>query len=134
MNACARAVAVCLLCPAAAAVGQLVIPPPEHVLGPEDRIARVDSWPRLPEPPPIVPNPVFKTLVERDAEGNVLPLREPIEWAALRNNPLITPGDRARIEPALQERRRIFDRIVIENLDLAEQIDAGLFEKIDLGD
>jgi len=32
----------------------------------------------------------------------------------------------------LRERRRIFDRIVIENLDLAEQIDDGFFEKIDV--
>jgi hypothetical protein len=123
MNA-ARAVVVCLLCPGAAALGQLVIQPPEHAPRPEDRIAVVS---------PVGANLPFKSLVERDAAGKVIPLGEPIEWAALRNNPLITPGDLARIEPELAARRRILDRIVIENLDLAEQIDEGLFEKINLG-
>jgi hypothetical protein len=134
MFACARAVLLGVLVPAAAAVGQLVTQPPEHVLGPEDRIAKVVvERPRvLIDPPSPAMRTPFKTLVHRDADGKLIPLREPIEWAALRNNPLITPDEMSRIGPVLEERRRTIDRIVIDNLDVAEQIDGGFFEKIDL--
>lgn len=132
MHLRARAVLLCLLVPAAAAVGQLVTQPPEHAPRPEDRIAINRTGGRPGEHPPAAPVPAFRSLRQRDADGHVIPLREPIEWAALRNNPLVTPDELARIEPELAARRRIFDRIVIENLDLAEQIDEGLFETIDL--
>src|SRR5262245_27630013 len=136
MHVRAHAVVACLIMPAAVSVGQLVTQPPEHAPRPEAHIQRAGSaGDRRPPGDPSArgANVPFKSLVERDAAGNVLPLREPIEWAALRNNPLITRDELARIEPVLKERRRIFDRLVIENLDLAEQIDGGLFEKTDLG-
>src|SRR6185369_1847630 len=93
MHLRARAVLVCLVVPAAAAVGQLVTQPPEHAPRPEEHIAIATTphgWRPTGEPPRQA-NQQFKSLVQRDAAGNVVPLREPIEWAALRNNPLVTP-------------------------------------------
>jgi hypothetical protein len=142
MHMRAHAVIACLLLPSAAALGQLVTQPPEHVPRPEERIAISGFGKEVPHQDVVRPSTAryvgplpelpLRSLVQRDADGKVLPLSEPIEWAALRNNPLISPEDLARIAPVLLERRRAFDRIVIDNLDLAEQIDERIFEKLDL--
>lgn len=80
-----------------------------------------------------IPNLPFKEW-EKDASGNLLPLTEPLELAALRRNPLVTPDTMMKIEAYVPDRRKSMERVVIENLDLVERIDQGLFEQANFND
>jgi hypothetical protein len=111
------------------ALAQLVTQPPPRAMGPEDRIAAATSG-----DPSHARKPAAPSLVKRGAVGRLIPLAEPIEQAALRINPLVTAHDLEQAAPVLSERRLAFRRIVFDNLDLAEQVEGGLFETIDLAD
>lgn len=80
-----------------------------------------------------IPNLPFKEW-EKDASGNLIPLTEPLELAALRRNPLVTPDTMMKIEAYVPDRRKSMERVVIENLDLVERIDQGLFEQANFND
>jgi hypothetical protein len=111
------------------ALAQLVTQPPQRALGPGDRIAAVTHG------DPVHPSKLgAPSLVKRDDQGRLNDLAEPIDQAALRINPLVTAQELERIGPVIAERRQAFRRIVIDNLDLAEEIEGGLFETLDLTD
>lgn len=130
------------------ALAQFVTPPPATNPTPEKEIP---TAPTPPPPPPAaadppqprierarparepIPDMPFKEW-EKDASGVLVPLTEPLELAALRRNPLVTPDVMAKIDAFFPERRKSMERIVIENLDLVERIDQGLFEKTDFND
>lgn len=125
------------------AMGQFVTPPPAQNPTPENDI------PKTPPPAPVAPTtaqpvparaarPAKEPLPdvkwkewELGSDGLALPLNEPLELASLRRNPLVMTETMNKIEAYLPDRRRAMERIVIENLDLIERIDGGLFEKSD---
>lgn len=129
-----------------AALAQFVTPPPATNPDPNKDIPKA---PAPPPPPPAapaapkiqqakpvkepIPNVPFKEW-EKDASGNLLPLTEPLELASLRRNPLVTSDTMAKIDAYYPDRRKAMERIVIENLDLVERIDGGLFEQTNFND
>lgn len=82
----------------------------------------------------VEPPPAYKSLVERDSQGNLIPLKEPVDIAALRQNPLIDAETMAKVEPYLAERRAKLEQIVVENLNVIDQIQGGALNNISLGD
>ena len=64
----------------------------------------------------------YEPLAQKDAEGHLIPLSEPVHLAALRRNPMIQPGLFDTISGILRERKASFEQIVISNLDLLEKI------------
>jgi len=132
-----------------AAMAQFVTPPPATNPDPNKDIPKAPAPP--PPPPPSaaapaapkiqqakpvkepIPNLPFKEW-EKDASGAMVPLNEPLELAALRRNPLVTADTMAKIEAYVPDRRKAMERIVIENLDLVERIDGGLFEQTNFND
>jgi hypothetical protein len=125
------------------ALGQFVTPPPAQNPTPENDIPKVPA----PAPaPPVTAQPVpvraarpakeplpdvkFKEW-ELGSDGLALPLSEPLELASLRRNPLVTSDTMNKIEAYLPDRKRGMERVIIENLDLIERIDGGLFERSD---
>jgi hypothetical protein len=133
---------------ACAASAQVVTPPPGQAPNPADHIPKAPppppAPPPRPAPPPVTAKPVkpqvvlpelpYEKLLKLDDKGEPMPLAEAPDFAALKRNPMVKPEDLHRIEPYLKERRSTFERIVIDNLDLVEQIDDGLFESVDLTD
>lgn len=82
-------------------------------------------------PAPPLPDLPYQSLVKRDASGKVIPLDEPVTWAACRANPTLAPEDRPRVEAAIASRKTECEEIVLRNLDLFESIEAGALEKIE---
>lgn len=133
------------------AMAQLVTPPPATAPNVDDHIERFPTaLPRInPDgtkaapikitPPPIrpkltkveAPDLKFESIVRRDAHGTVIPLGEPVDLAALRNNPALKPGFMDEITDLLAERKAAFQRLAIDNLDIVEQVDGGVIEKAD---
>lgn len=72
----------------------------------------------------------YESLVKRDAERRVIPLQEPVTWAAIRRNPTITKEDWVRLEPVMLARKAECESIVLRNLDIVESIEDGALEKI----
>jgi len=93
--------------------------------------------PNLAKAPPRIkkeqlpPGLKFDMLVQTDAAGGVVPLKEPTEIAALRVNPTLGTDFMERNDGFLRERRSAFEKVVIGNLDLLEKIEAGEIERID---
>ncbi|HYF14780.1 MAG TPA: hypothetical protein VD971_06880 [Phycisphaerales bacterium] len=75
-----------------------------------------------------LPDLPYKSLVERDENGNVKPLSEPLHLAALRVNPMLRPDYVDTIQGYLVERRIQIENLLVSNLDLVEKIDDGIFE------
>lgn len=134
---------------AAPAMGQIVTPPPAKAPEVDDHIVKLPPAPLPPvmAPPQIVNKPIrltkskqprveapdlkFESIVHRDASGKLIPLSEPVDLAALRNNPAVKPGFLEDIADLLAERKAAFERVAIDNLDIVEKIDAGAIEKAD---
>ncbi len=74
----------------------------------------------------------FESIAVKDENGNIKPLPEPIEWYALKHNPIVKPVRLALCEPVLRERRAKYDTLVIDNIDIMEQLDSGVLEKLDM--
>jgi len=81
--------------------------------------------------PPAATKASLPTLVRRGPDGRILPLSEPITWAAVRLNPTITDDDRARLEPVMLARRAECEAIALRNLDIVESIEAGAIDAIE---
>jgi hypothetical protein len=64
----------------------------------------------------------YEPLAQKDADGHLIPLSEPVHLAALRRNPMVQPGLFDTIGAILRERKASFEQIVISNLDLLEKI------------
>jgi hypothetical protein len=57
-----------------------------------------------------------------------------LHFVALRPNPTISPGMLAKIQPVIVARRARLEHLVIDNLQIAEDIDGGLVEEISIAD
>ncbi len=87
--------------------------------------------PQAKQAPRQAANAKLPSLVEKGPDGKVLPLDQPIAWAALRRNPTITPDDWQRLEPVMTARRTECEAIVLRNLDIIENIEAGALDALD---
>jgi hypothetical protein len=76
----------------------------------------------------------FESIAVKDEQGNIKPLPEPVEWYALKHNPLIKPIRLAMCEKALRERRAKYESLVIDNVDIMERFDSGLVQSLDMTD
>ncbi len=112
------------------------VTPPQRMVPPMPELQVMPTAPvkRAAKEPVKLPNLPYKSLIEKDKSGKVVMLTEPAEYAALKNNPMVTAEERAKLEDYFQQRRGSFEIVVAENLDLVEKIEDGFFEKIDLGD
>lgn len=143
-------IALCGVFIAAPAMGQIVTPPPAKAPEVDDHIVKLPPAPPPPAmtPPQVINKPPikltkakqprveapdlkFESIVRRDSSGNLIPLSEPVDLAALRNNPALKPGFVDEISDLLSERKAAFQRVAIDNLDIVEKIDAGAIEKAD---
>src|SRR5947207_1842227 len=101
MSTRALVIALSVLTPGIAAA-QLVTPPPLKAPSPADLIKLVRP-PALEiargrefrDPMPQQQVPAGVSLIQRDGAGNLIRLKEPAEYAALRKNPLIAGDDLA---------------------------------------
>jgi len=116
--------------PAPPRTPEYVPPPPPPVLPPSERPTRNPRLER-PAPDPVDTMP-FESLIQRDADGRVLPLAEPLELAALRKCALVSEDDWANLNIALAERRARVNKSVVDNLDLVLGIEGGLIETVDV--
>ncbi|MBX3382863.1 MAG: hypothetical protein KF864_05080 [Phycisphaeraceae bacterium] len=128
---------------ASVATAQLVMPPPAKNPEIDANIPKEAALPPattqpVPPPEPVRARPARETVPnlpwkewELDGEGKVLPLNEPLDLASLRRNPYVTPDMMSKIEAYLPMRKQSIRRVVIENLDLIERVDKGLFEQAD---
>lgn len=133
---------------AAPAFAQIVTPPPAKAPAIDDHLVKMPPLPApRATPPQVVQTPIkitkpkpqvveapdlkFQSIVQRDASGNLIPLAETVDLAALRNNPALKPGFMDDIASLLSERKAAFQRVAIDNLDIVEKIDAGAIEKAD---
>lgn len=124
-------------------VAQLVTPPPATNPAIDANIPKAPPPPPVsvppPAPPPVRAKPVREEIPnlpwkewDKDDKGVVKPIDEPLDLAALRRNPYVSPEMMSKIEAYLPERRASMQRIIIENLDLVEKID-DVFERVNLG-
>lgn len=82
-----------------------------------------------------LPDIPYEPLAKRDESGKIIPLDVPSEYAATKNNPTTKgPIAQAMLAHFIHERQLQFEEILIENLDLALEIEAGYFEQADYTD
>lgn len=79
-----------------------------------------------------IPDIPFKSLVERDEQNHIKPLPMPMEIMALDRNPTVGEPSMYRIKPYLRERRATIDKIAIDNLDMIQQIETGVIDRLDI--
>lgn len=76
----------------------------------------------------------FESIAVLDENGNIKPLPEPVEWYALKHNPVVKPIRLAMCEEAMRERRARIERLIIDNIDLITRLDSGLLDALDMTD
>lgn len=77
---------------------------------------------------PIPTDVDLNALIKKDADGKVLPLAGPLYIEALKANSKIPPDFWERAKPFLEERRTNMEFVMINNLDLMDKIEDGIFE------
>ncbi len=119
---------------AGAASAQLVPPPTEAppatepvTLPPETAPVNIAPGPgtQAAVPPPAPAPEVFPpydSLVKRDDKGKLVRIDDLADVAALKANPLVTSEQRDQANAYLAERRLAFEKIIIENLDIVDDL------------
>lgn len=147
------AVLACGLVGTSTALGQLVTPPDgpptptapvvlpprmekKPMGAPKGPMGGVDPLPGVSRGPQVEPLPVlaYESLVKKDMQNRLVHLKELPDVTALKVNPMLQDAEREKIRPYLDERRKAFERIVIENIDLADELATDRVEKIDFAD
>lgn len=130
-------------------IAQVVTPPPAEPTTPDE--FKLKTPPPAPPPPPPRatpaqpprnsnrPKPVeiplpdleYTSLITKSSDGKIIPLTEPVDVAALKANPMLTDEDRAAMAGYLKERKEAYEKVVIDNIEILEQIENGLLESTD---
>ncbi|CAG1002803.1 hypothetical protein PHYC_03021 [Phycisphaerales bacterium] len=138
---------------AAPVTGQVLTPPPSKAPDPATappEPAPADNPDAVPAPPPFpipmepppppklkmvpekeLPDIPHKSLVMRDENGKTRPIRGLIEKEALRVNPTLPDNWVDTLSDYFAERKTIFERATIANLDIVEAIEGGVIERTD---
>lgn len=125
-----------------AALAQIAPPPPPAPPPTPEYVPPPPAPPEMARPPVNIPPPPrdpiadvkYESIVKKDAEGRLLPLKESVEVASLRANPLVTPEAWGQIEPVMADRAAKLERTVVENLDLVEKVEGGIFNDLNVMD
>ncbi len=80
---------------------------------------------------PATPDLPFVPLVRVDGEGRAIPIGGQIAMAALKHNPLVGAETIEAARPVVVEWVDRLDLMVIDNIDMVLEIDAGFFETLD---
>jgi len=88
--------------------------------------------PKAKQAPVVLPKLPYEAIVKKGPDGKVIRLSEPVEYAALKANPMVLPKEREQLADYLKQRQKSFEIIVADNLDLVEKIEGGIFENIPL--
>jgi hypothetical protein len=117
-------------------LAQIAPPPPP---APAPTPDYVPPPPRaVPPPPEPYKDPIadvkFESLVKRDKDGKLIRIKEPVELAALRNNPWVSKEMWNSINTVMADRQRHIDRIVVDNLDLVEKVEDGAIDQLNIGE
>lgn len=122
------------------ATPEYVPPPSPPPAPPRPRPAGIDRT--LPGGGPMTdkaPDIAFKPLgrddkgeLIRDEQGNLRPLPLPLEVMALDRNPTVGEPTMYRIKPYLRERKAAIEKTTIDNLDMIQQIDGGVIDRLDI--
>lgn len=78
-----------------------------------------------------LPTLPYKSLVEKDADGKIIKVKEPIQLAAMRRNPMLGPDYIPSIQKFLEDRQVSINHLTVANLDILERVDDGAFENVD---
>lgn len=128
---------------AAPVLGQVVTPPPSELPQPAPVQPEVTPPPfPIPTEPPRAPTPKmvpekelpdlpYKSLVVRDENGKTIPIRGLVELEALRVNPTLPDHYVDVLKDYFAERKVIFERATLANLDIVEAIEGGAVERTD---
>lgn len=120
---------------AGSAMGQVVTPPP-GIPKPRPEYVRPEFTPVVPPEirvrpkRPDVTGIEFDTLAQLGDDGMIIRVSEPVDYAALGNNPLLGPEQWEQLGPWLVERNRRMEQLVIENIDAVIEIDFGIIDQI----
>lgn len=124
---------------AGSALGQLVTPPGDKpaetptpavaIVTPEREYKPVGPRPAdRSRPLPTLP---FESLVERDAQGRVVPLTGDPHRLALQRNPMMDDSTLERLDAAIRERQWRVESVLIANLDKFEDAHRNGFDDLD---
>lgn len=105
------------------------VPPPPRPVQPTTQSASVRRAPPQAPPTPDIP---FVSLVQRDEAGVPIPIEGEITMAALKHNPLVGPDTIERAGPVVTEWMTNLELMVIDNIDMVLEVDAGFFETLDM--
>jgi|GEM_PF-2382016 len=143
------AAAAILALPGVPTLAQVAPPPPPKPAGTPDYTPpppRPKPRPRVATPNPgaqqrsrsgpssSIPDVEYESLVKTDDNGKIIPLKEPVEFAALRVNPFVGDKTWKLIKPVLGKRRRRIASAVIDNVDIMMEIENGLIDTLHLDD
>jgi hypothetical protein len=121
--------------PAAPAPAKLVPPPPRPPRRPMAPVQKPAGKPRPKAPPAIqVPDLPYEPLARFDENGKLIRIEGSVDMAALKHNPTVGPATIERVRPFLTDWQQRVDVMVVDNLDIMQDVDNGLFENIDLAD
>ncbi len=65
----------------------------------------------------------------RDNDGKLEVLSEPLYWASLKKNQLVTPKVAEGLKGFLRQRERQYERVVVDNIDLMRKVMEGAIDK-----
>jgi hypothetical protein len=110
------------------------VPPPVAPAQTPDKGADFTPPANLPPPGPApLPDLPYQP-IGKSPEGKMIPLAEPMEYAALRANPMVKEEQRAKLAAALAWRRERYESVVITNLDLVEKFEGGVLDTLNITD
>ncbi|MEM9065001.1 MAG: hypothetical protein AAGB51_05870 [Planctomycetota bacterium] len=120
---------VSLLVCAGLAAAQVVTPPGAPKPEPEAYVPPPPPEPVAPPEPPVT-DIEFDTLIERDENGALIRLDQPVGLASIPRNPLIAEDQWPRVGEVLAERSRRLRELAVENTDIMLAIENGAIEEI----
>ena len=80
---------------------------------------------------PAIPDIPFVPLVRVDGDGRAIPIDGQVTIAALKHNPLVGAETIEAVRPIVVEWVDRLDLMVIDNIDLVLEVEAGFFETLD---
>lgn len=120
------------------ALAQVLPPPPppptrEEYVPPPPRPAPQPAQPRQsrPQAPKFnVPDLPYVSIVRKGEDGKVIRIDENLDFIAMKHNPMIGPATVEKIRPIVLDWYAKTEALVIDNLDIAMEVDEGLFERL----
>ncbi|MFO0835429.1 MAG: hypothetical protein U0638_10680 [Phycisphaerales bacterium] len=110
------------------------VPPAEPAAQPPAQPKRNPAVPGQPSTKRAsIPKVDYKPIGEKGADGKLLPLTDTPQRLSLLevHNPLIKAEHRPKVDEYLAKRDHRMEAVAVDNLDLVEQLEGGLIDKLD---